>query len=163
MPSPPGKEPPASERDSASIELSVAPEPTGPHRAEPVRASSAPPTVGVASTFHFGPQQQSPLIVPPDRLPPLSSEQVTQVLLVAEAKEKFAHERAMEELKQRGQSTNGARGLAFVVLLIVGIFVYFASKGDHFDVALQVLIPLATGVAGFVAGRGYQQSKTKGG
>jgi hypothetical protein len=151
----------ANERDQTAID--VLPDPSSQQRL-PVDArgpmSSLPPP---GTSFLFGTQEASPLIVPPDRLPPLTSEQVTQVLQVADSKERYAHERAMEDLRQRGQGSRGVRSLAFLATAIVGVFVYFATRADHYDEVLHVLTPIATGVTCFLGGRGYERMTKKNG
>jgi hypothetical protein len=114
-----------------------------------------------ATQIRIGQTQQGGLLVPPELLPPLTSDQVTKVLQVAESKATNEHAQTMQELALRGKAEGGVRTIAVVGLVLVGAFVVVCVFKDRFDIALQVLIPLVTGVAGFLAGEGHERKKKK--
>jgi len=118
-----------------------------------------PPPGFQHTSIHVGPKPDSPLVVPPELLTRLSSEQISTVLEIAKNKSVTDGQVAISKASGARAQERGVRWLAAFALTIVGTTVLVAVLRDRFDWAKEILVPIATGLAGYLAGRGHERIK----
>jgi hypothetical protein len=114
------------------------------------------------ANIRIGSDPPSPLLVPPEQLPPLTSEHVTTVLEIARLQGEHAHEREMKVLDMKSKAETNMRSLASICVLGAVVAVGGLIYRGEYALASQIAIPLLTSAAGYLAGVGRERKRQAG-
>jgi hypothetical protein len=109
-------------------------------------------------TVNAAPGEQ-PLMVPPDMLPKLTSDQVDKLIGVAGEKARMDHERQMSEIALRGKAEAGVQSAALLFLLGILVSLGYLLYAQQWPFAEKILLSLGSLTAGYFAGRGHERAR----
>ena len=99
------------------------------------------------------------LVVPTELIPTLTPDQVSNVIEVAKAQQAFDHEYRMADKKAEAGTNAFASLMVVIVTLTACVVAGIAASHDQWVLLEKVAVPLATGIAGFMGGAGWQAKK----
>ena len=98
-------------------------------------------------------EKDQTLVVPPEVLSRLPPKQVSHVLGLEAANNERAFAYSMAKVIEESKARRQMTWLGFVVLLaVLAVVALTAYRGDY-EWTLKLLMPLVTGVAGYLAGK----------